>query len=196
MKQKKNFQPAPMGTARKGIVTCGKGFGSKEFSAVVYDDFSGFPLLVTFLGERWWVTSPGEHLQPLDDFLGDDSEYIFLCEAGGKVGALALAKMLGQALEFPEDDVMEVLHRRVTDLKRLDVTLDVKDESLLLELEVFEHGKDSHRQGKFSVWCYARSNCYEQLFDIDAFDTKQEAEDWAMCYFEFLQDLGIEFTVI
>ena len=163
---------------------------------MVYDDFSGFPLLVTFLGERWWVTSPGEHLQPLDDFLGDDSEYIFLCEAGGKVGALALAKMLGQALEFPEDDVMEVLHRRVTDLKRLDVTLDVKDESLLLELEVFEHMKDSHRQGKFSVWCYARSNCYEQLFDIDAFDTKQEAEDWAMCYFEFLQDLGIEFTVI
>lgn len=196
MKKRDSYQPAPMGSTREGFAQCGKGLGSKEFSAVVYDDFSGFPLLVTFLGERWWVTTPGMVVEPLDDYLGGDTRYIFLCEAGGTVGALALAKMLGQALEFPEDDVMEVLAHRVADLKHLGVTLDMKDEPLKLELTVLEHKKGSHRQGKFSVWCYARSNCYEQLFDIDAFDTKQEAEDWAMCYFEFLQDLGIEFTVI
>lgn len=163
---------------------------------IVYDDFSAMPLQVTFLNGDWWVTTPGVSLQLLDDYLGDDSDYIYLCEAGGRVGALSLAKMLGKTMENPEDDVMEVLERRVADLKRLGVTLDVKDESLLLELTVFENPKDSRRQGKYSVRCYARGNCFELLFDIDAFDTKQEAKEWAMYYFEFLNEMGIEFTVI
>lgn len=151
--------------------------------------------MVTFLGDRWWMTTPGMVVEPLDDYIGDDIRYVFLCEAGGTVGALALAKMLGQALEAPEDEVVKVLERRVSDLKRLGVTIDVKDESLQLELKVLEHKKDSRREGRFSVWCFARGNCFELLFDIDAFDTKQEAEDWTMRYFRFLHELGIEVII-
>lgn len=195
--KKRDFQmPAPMGTTREGFAQCGKGYSNKDFQAVVYDNFSGFPMLVTFLGERWWVTSPGEPLQPLDEYLGgEDISYIFLCEAGGTVGALALAKMLGKAMEFPEDNVMEVLEHRMVDLKRLGVTLDVKDERLTLELRVFKHKKDSFRRGKYSVWCHAADSFYDMLFDVDDFNSEDEAEEWANYYFDFLSCLGINITV-
>ena len=86
----------------------------KKQQLVVYDNYSGNPILVTFLGNRWWVVTPGEMLQPLEEcFGGDDISFFMLCEAGGTVGALALAKMLGHALENPEDEVCNVMHWRV-----------------------------------------------------------------------------------
>ena len=169
---------------------------NKSFQAVVYDDFAGFPVVANYLGNRWWVTTPGEMLQPLEDYFGgEDVDFRFLCEAGGTVGALALAQMLGKAVEEPEDSLDEVLRHRVENLKRLGVTLDVQDEPLVLELEVFSNEGLSHRQGKFSVWCYAKGRCCEQLFDTDGFDYKQDAEEWAGCYFDFLKELGIELNV-
>ena len=75
----------------------------ENFKAIVYDDFAAHPLKVTFLGNRWWVTTPGEPLQPLDKVFGDKTiGFCFLCEAGGRVGALALAKLLGELhRQFP-----------------------------------------------------------------------------------------------
>ena len=32
---------------------------SYEFQTIVYDDFMGVPLKVTFLNDRWWVTTEG-----------------------------------------------------------------------------------------------------------------------------------------
>ena len=114
-----------------GLATCANGF-----QAIVYNDFSGAPLKVTNLDGRWWVTTPGERLQPLENYFeGEDIDFIYLTEAGGKVGALALAKMLGKALEEPEDEVEQVLRNRVRDLKRMGVELNVKDEPLVLELK-------------------------------------------------------------
>lgn len=196
MTQKKNFQPSPMGTARKDIVTCGKGFGSKEFSAVVYENFSGFPLLVTFLGDKWWITTPGMKLQPLEEwFEGEDASFRFLCEAGGTAGALALAQMLGQALEFPEDEVQTTLHCRVDALHRLGVKFDTDDEHLPLELHVFKLPEKCSRSGKYAAWCRLLTDADELLFDIDGFDTAEEAKDYCELYFEVLKILGISFTV-
>ena len=171
-------------------------FFSKGLQAVVYDNFDGFPLKVTFLGDRWWVTSTGETLQPLEDYYGDDNvEYIYLCEAGGRVDALALACMFGKAMEYPEENVSKCLARRLKALERLGVELDiVKDDPLSLELRVFSN-KGTYRRGNYSVWCYATDGCYERLFDADEFDTQAEAEQWADYYFVFLGELGIDFTV-
>lgn len=168
-----------------------------NYQAVVYDDFAATPLLVTFLGNRWWVTTYGERLQPLKDYIdNEDINFNFLCEATDKVGALALAKMLGKALGNPEGKVDEVMRQRVASLKRLGVTLDVKDEPLVLELEVFPNEKGSWRQGQFSAWCHLAGNICEMVFDIDAFDSKKDAEEWARFYFDYLEELGIEFTII
>ena len=168
-----------------------------EPKAVVYDDFMAIPYLVSFFGNRWWLTTPSEKLQPLSDFT--DSEgigFCYLCEAGGKVGALALAKMLGVALTNPEDRVDEVLRQRVKSLKRLSVTLDVKDEPLTLELEILAHDERSYRQGKYSAICHLHDNYFEMLFDIDAFDSKSDAEEWAGYYFDMLENLGVEFRIV
>ena len=168
-----------------------------NFQAVVYDDFNGQPLKVTFLDDRWWVTTAGEKLQPLTlYFEGDDTDIKFLCEAGGTVGALALAKMLGKAAEEPEDKLDIVLRNRMECLKRLGVTLDPKDEQLTLELLVFSNEKSRGRRGKFSMWCHVHDDFCEMLFDIDLFDTKQDAEEWARCYFDFLEKIGIDFTIV
>lgn len=164
--------------------------------AVVYDTFAGSPLKLTFLRNSWWVTTPGSKLEPLEEYLeGEDIGIRYLCEAGGKVGALALAKMLGHALENPEDSVEDTLRRRVRSLKRMGLTLDVDDEPLLLELEVTQNEHGSWRHGNFSARCHVAGNCLETVFDIDAFDTEQDAEEWVLGYFEFLQDLGVELIV-
>lgn len=164
--------------------------------AIVYNDFDGTPLKVTFLGNRWWVTTPGERLLPLKEYFDDENvNFIFLCEAGDKVGALALAKMLGKALENPEDKVDEVMRQRVKSLERLGVRLNVKDEPLVLELRVFSNEGTSLRQGKFSAWCHLAGDFCERLFDVDAFDTKKDAEEWVGYYFDMLESLGIEFKI-
>ena len=165
--------------------------------AVIYDDFLAVPYSVTFIGGQWWVTTPNEKLQPLSDFTdSEDIDFSFLCEAGGTVGALALAKMLGVALENPEDKVDEVLRLRVESLKRLGVTLDVKDEPLTLELEIIPNPEGGFRHGKYSAVCHLHGNFSEQLFDIDAFDCKENAEEWVGYYFDTLEKLGIEFKIV
>ncbi len=164
---------------------------------VVYDNYSGSPVQVTFLGNQWWVTSQREMLQPLEKYFdGGDIGFVTLCEAGGTVGALALAGMLGKALTSPEAHVSEVMHWRVAELNRLGITFDLQDEPLLLELDVFANGQNSRREGKFSVMCYAKGACNECLFNIDGFDHKEDAEEWAQYYFDFLEHLGIRYTIL
>ena len=164
---------------------------------VVYDDYTGSPLKISFIGNKWWVTSPGEKLQPLAEYIdAEDIGYCYLCEAGGKVGALALAKMLGKALENPEDKVDEVLRQRVKSLERLGVTLNVKDEPLLLEMEIISNENRYARHGKYSVLCHLHGNYFEKIFDVDAFESKHDALEWTDYYFEELEDLGIKFSII
>ena len=170
---------------------------NKDFKAVVYDNFAGCPLVVAFLGNRWWVVTPGEKVQPLEEYIdAEDIGYCYLCEAGGKVGALALAKMLGKALENPEDKVDEVLRQRVKSLERLGVKLNVKDESLLLEMEIISNENRYARHGKYSVLCHLHGNYFEKIFDVDAFESKHDALEWTSYYFDALENIGIEFKII
>lgn len=183
---------ATSGTAQSQTVKCGS-----VYKAVVYDNFAGCPIVVAFLGNRWWVVTPGEKVKPLDDYFdGEPISFCFLCEAGGKVGALALARMLGVALENPEDRVDEVLRQRVKSLERLGVTLGVRDEPLLLEMEAFSNDGRPARHGIYSVMCHLHGNCFERIFDVDGFDSKADAEEWAGFYFDTLESLGIEFKIV
>ena len=169
----------------------------KVFQAVVYDNFSGCPIVVAFLGNRWWVVTPGEKVQPLEEYIDDeDISFCFLCEAGGKVGALALARMLGLALANPEDRVDEVLRQRVKSLERLGVTLDVKDEPLELEMEIIPNENRSGREGNYSAVCHMHGNYFERFFDIDAFESKHDALEWTSYYFDELENVGIELEII
>ena len=166
-------------------------------SVIVFDDFSGFPLKVSFIGNRWWITTSGEKLQPLEDYMdADDIGFCYLCEANGKVGALAVAKMLGKALTNPEVEVDKVLRQRVISLKRLGVTFDVKDESLLLEMDTISNENCPARHGNYSVICHLHGNYFETVFDVDAFESKHDAEEWVSYYFDMLENIGIEFKII
>ncbi len=192
MKHINQNKSATSGTAQSQTVKCGS-----VYKAVVYDNFAGCPIVVAFLGNRWWVVTPGEKVKPLDDYFdGEPISFRFLCEAGGKVGALALARMLGVALENPEDRVDEVLRQRVKSLERLGVTLDVRDEPLLLEMEAFSNDGRLSRHGTYSMMCHLHGNCFERIFDVDAFDSKADAEEWAGFYFDTLESLGIEFKIV
>lgn len=173
---------------------------NKSFQAVAYDSYAGCPLKLTMLCGKWWVTTPNMCLQTLDDYFKqsgfEPEELLYLCEAGGTVGALALAQMLGRALNAPESDISTVLHQRVNSLKRLGVRLNVKDEPLVVNLRVFGNRPDSQRQGKYSMWCYLDECFCEMLFDVDGFDRKEDAEEWADTYFSVLKELGMECTII
>ena len=178
----------------KGIIRCAH---VENFQVVVYDDFMGVPLKVTFLNDRWWVTTEGEWLQPLEEyFKSGDIHFNFLCDVGGSVGALALAKMLGKAIEFPEDDIAKLLPERVASLKRLGVTLNVKDEPLKLKLDIFRNEEGSGRGGFYSMICYLADNYCEQLFDVDYFDSRIEAKLWCKSFFNYLESIGIDFSLV
>ncbi len=196
MTNQRHQKSAASGTTREQHVVC----GSKKCvnsSLVVYSEFSGLVLKVTFLGGQWWATTPGERLQPLEQYFdGEEISFRYLCEGGGKVGALALARLLGHALENPEYGISETLQQRVDALKRLGVRLDVKDEPLTVELTVFDNAGKSHRRGKYSAWCSLVGDSCTMLFDIDGFSAKNDAELWAFTYFEFLQDLGVDLIVV
>jgi hypothetical protein len=71
----------------------------------------------------------------------------------------------------------------------------VSDEALRLKLRVFENDADSCRQGRYSAWCTLADGS-EMLFDIDRFNSKKDAERWAGYYFDYLDELGIEFKII
>lgn len=168
-----------------------------DFKAVVFDDFAGIPYSVTFIGNQWWVTTPGEKLMPLNKFMkAEGIGFCFLCENEGTAGALVLAKMLGKALTNPEDKVDEVLRQRVGSLKRLGITLDAKDEPLVLELEFFTHEERSFCQGNFSAFCHLCGNSFETIFDIDAFDSMHDAKEWVGYFFDTLENIGIEFKIV
>jgi len=164
---------------------------------IVFDDYAGCPLKISFIGNKWWVVTPGEKVQPLEEYIdAEDIGYCYLCEAGGKVGVLAVAKMLGKALENPEDKVDEVLRQRVKSLERLGVKLNVKDESLLLEMEIISNENRYARHGKYSVLCHLHGNYFEKIFDVDAFESKHDALEWTSYYFDALENIGIEFKII
>ena len=166
------------------------------FQAVVYDDNAGWPLTVTLLGNQLWVTTPNEQLQPLADYYdGTDTRFCYLCDAGGTVDTLALAKMLGKAVEMPEIDVEDVLARRIDKLKRLGVSMDGQSAPLQLEVAVFRHDMKSHRQGKYSVWCTANGYLYDMIFDIDNFDNADDASELAKIFLDFLKCIGIRTNV-
>ncbi len=175
----------------------GSANGANNFQCIVYDDFGGLPLKVTYLNGRWWVTTAGSQLEPLEDYFGgEDIGFNYLCEAGGKVGALALTKMLGLALTHPETDVDAVLRNRVGDLKRLGAELDGTDEPLELELDVISNVGKPARQGEYSVICHLAGNICEQIFDIDAFESKQHAEEWAGYLFDYMDELNINYIIL
>ena len=163
---------------------------------IVYDDFAGCLLQVTFLDGQWWVTTPDEILQPLEKYFDNDKiAFCFLCHAGGKVDALGLAKVLGRVLENPFDDIdMEIL-QRMRQLKRLGITEGWAGEKLSFEWKVFSNDKYPRRQGKYSLICDEVSH-HLTMFNMDAFDDEAEAESWAKTYFDYLRTLKIKVNEI
>ena len=155
---------------------------------IVYDDFAGMPLQITFLGNQWWVTSPNEKVQPLHKYFdGDDSvAFCYLCDAGGKVDALGLAAVLGRALENPFDDIDEEMLQRLRQLKRLGLTEDWAGEELSFEWRVFSNEKYPRRKGKFSLLCEEIWH-HLTMFNMDSFEDETEAESWANTYFDYLR---------
>lgn len=164
---------------------------------IVYDDFAGMPLQVTFLGNQWWVTSPDEILQPLKKYFdGDDKvAFCYLCNAGGKVDALGLAAVLGKALENPFDTIDVEILQRVRQLKRLGVTECWAGEKLTFEWNVFSNEKFPRRKGKYSLLCEEISH-HLTMFNMDSFDDEAEAEEWAKTYFDFLRTQKIKVNEI
>jgi hypothetical protein len=158
---------------------------------IAYESFSGNVYQLSFFGDEWWVTTPDEKLQHATGLFGmADIEFLFVCNAGGKVDAITLAKILGKALENSFSPIDSALALRVAQLKRLGITEGWQGEQLDFEWELFSNDKGSKRQGKYSIRCQ-RVGSSLSLFDIDAFDVKADAEHWVKTYFKFLRSQGI-----
>lgn len=168
-----------------------------ENQAIVFDDYAGVPMRVTYIDGRWWVTTPNNFLKLLSEqYGGMETDYFYLCAPGEEVGALSLVKLLGKSIENPCFAVETTLRHRMAELKRLGVALNPKDEALTLELELFTNPPNGRRQGKYSLMCCAVGDCYEPLFDCDAFACKEDAVEYGDTFFDFLKRIGINYTII
>ena len=162
---------------------------------IVYEDFAGYPYQASFYGNQWWVTTPGEILQPLPKLFGKENiDICFACHQGGTVDVITLAKMLGRALEHPFDTIDVELNNRLKALKRLGVCGNWEKEVLWFEWKLLDNKDYPKRQGKYSIRCWFKYS-HARVFDIDAFDDEKEAKSWAKFYFDFLRDVGIKVYV-
>ena len=164
---------------------------------IALSDYSGIPMMLTFLDGEWWVTSPGQKVAPLR-VQGD--EVYFLCPRGGKVSALDIALMLGKVIEEPVIDVEEDLELRIRQLSRLDAHfLDFTDVSQHLKFQwciTKSKGKAEDNPDKKALWdleCFEET-CKDRLILAEDFDDEKTAIEWLDFYFEALAKAGIQFT--
>jgi len=164
---------------------------------IAFSDYSGIPMMLTFLDGEWWVTSPGMKVEPLRT-LGFD--VYFLCPRGGKVSALGIALMLGKVIEEPVFEVDEDLELRIRQLSRLDAhLLDFTDVSQHLKFQwcITKHENKAEDNPKREVlWdleCFEET-CKDRLILAEDFDNQKDAKGWLDFYFEALGKAGIQFT--
>ena len=69
----------------------------KNNQIIIYEDFAGYPYQASFYGNQWWVTTPGEILQPLPKLFGKENiDICFACYQGGHSGRNNPGKDAGQ----------------------------------------------------------------------------------------------------
>ena len=164
---------------------------------IAFSDYSGVPMMLTFLDGEWWVTSPGQKVEPLRA-LGDDVHY--LCQRGGKVSALGIALMLGKVIEEPIFEVDEDLELRIRQLSRLDAhLLDFTDVNQHLKFKwcITKHENKAEEKPKREVlWnleCFEET-CKDRLILAEDYAYREDAKECLDFYFEALGRAGIQFT--
>ena len=164
---------------------------------IAFSNYSGVPMMLTFLDGEWWVTSPGQKVEPLRA-LGDDVYY--LCPRGGKVSALGIALMLGKVIEEPIFEVDEDLELRIRQLKCLDAsTFDFQDQSQHLKFQwcITKHENKAEDNPKREVlWdleCFEET-CKDRLILAEDYAYREDAKECLDFYFEALAKAGIQFT--
>lgn len=164
---------------------------------IAFSDYSGIPMMLTFLDGEWWVTSPGMKVEPLRK-LGD--EVYFLCQRSGNVSALGIAQMLGKVIEEPILKVDEDLELRIRQLNRLDAyALDFKEQSQHLRFQwcitkSINGAEDNpEKEVLWELECFEET-CKESLIFAKDFDNQKTAKGWLDFYFEALAKAGIQFT--
>ena len=164
---------------------------------IAFSNYSGVPMMLTFLDGEWWVTSPGQKVEPLRA-LGDDVYY--LCPRGGKVSALGIALMLGKVIEEPIFEVDEDLELRIRQLKRLDANfLDFTDTSQHLKFQwcITKHENKAEdnpkREELWDLLCFEET-CKDRLILAEDYAYREDAKECLDFYFEALAKAGIQFT--
>ena len=161
-----------------------------EHKIIVYSKCGGFATIATFLGNQWWVTNKDERLEPLNSGEPyDQSDYRYLCEVGELVQTRDLAGMMAAALEMPEDDIKDVMNKRLKELNMMGVKFVSSAQYLNIRISVFDN-KGTSRKGKYSVFC-SDTDRDMLLFDIDLFDDAKTALMWARAYMDFFLKHGV-----
>ena len=185
----KNFS-ASRGAALKGRLRSSNNETTNS-QAVVYAKSEGRPLLFTWMGGQWWMTTAGQPIIPLGKLIFRETEWVFLGFAGGAVDVFTLTKMLATARFEYSAVTAEELNHLMRQLSRMGVTCATGEEPLVVELDVTED------EDHIGYWAAAvlRNGPQEVLFKA-WFHTKEIAEEQTFGFFGYLQDLGIDIIII
>ena len=155
---------------------------------IVYTEYSGLPMQVTFLDMQWWITTPGMKLEPL--FNSDWGDVYCLTTGSESVDALGLAKMLGKTVENPVDEIDHDLRLRVKQLQELECFEAWFGQSLNFEWSVQPMEEKGKTRAGWRLRC--RETYYDEvMFDSEDFVYEKDAEHWAALYFDVLKEQGI-----
>ena len=161
-----------------------------EHKILVYGKCGGFATVATFLGNQWWVTNKDERLEPLyGDPAYDQSDYRYIGEVGELLQMRDLAGMMGDALQYAEGDVKEVLNSRLKDLNMMGVKFISSAQYLNISITLLEN-KGTTRKGKYSVMC-CDTDRDMLLFDVDSFDDAATALNGVRAYMDFFARHGV-----
>lgn len=157
---------------------------------IVYSKEEGFPCVITFLGNKWWLTSRNDILEPiLEDKPHVVSDYRYLCEADETIQMKDLASMMGCVMEGAEIDVKGTLEVRMKELNNLGVKILTSPQCMNLHMRLLST-KGTKRSGEFSLFCY-NDDTECGVFDMDGFCDAQDAIHCAQIFIEFFQNHGV-----
>ena len=159
---------------------------------IVYHKSIGIPEKIGFMDGKWWVLSRNALLEPLNNEMCDNEEYMNLCTLDEELSIKDLAGLMGAAwtCEEAKEDVKDILETRLNDLIRLGVKINAVPQQMDVTVRIVK-SKDVSKRNPYLVSCFDTNDNWQDYFLMEEFFYPEAALMFAKDFLEFFKNHGV-----